>query len=312
MNDTTAGTDAPTAGADESGFNPLTALLTGGGLLGAAVLAKKPGLAGKGIEALMSLRQQLMLSGMAIPKTVLGNTGGAAIKSIERGSMDPLKELFSGTTVRDLINEYKTGAASYAPNLGQTANTPQTLMHGPGRVLGALDVATQNAMKRAGLSADEAEAMVMQTSLGKLGLPGLADAMDSPVARYAIPFRRTPFNQLVQGLETVKPKNLQTGTQKALLAGSVVAGGAHGAATADNRFPASLGLGGAVANKYSLPYLVSAAAGRALAGGRDPSSVVGEALPVSEYGVASGFTEPTKTFTDPAILRVLRRLIGAQ
>jgi hypothetical protein len=292
---------------EDAEFNPLTALLMGGAALGVGAAARKPGMLMKGAKGLMNLRAQLMLTGMAVPKAILGNTGGAAIKSIERKSMAPLKELFSRQTLRDIASEYKAGAPSHVQAQGTASGKA---LHGPGRVLGSLDTATQNAMVRAGMTAEEAAEMTFQTPLGKSIGPGIGEALDSPTARYAIPFRRTPFNVFKQGLMTVKPENLQTRTAQALLGGSLGAGAVHGAATSDEQFPMSLGLGAAAVNKYALPYLAAAAVGRSLVGGRDPEAVGAEALPISEYGITSGFTDPLKTFTDPAALRALRRIIG--
>ena len=262
------------------------------GLVGAGLLARKPGMIGKGLRGANALRQQLMLSGFAAPKSVLGNVGATAIESMERGSAAPLKQLFSRQTARDFVKNYKNPVLEE----GMTRVPGPT----PGRFMGAMDTATRNAMQRAGMTASEAEKAVLQAPLdGRLG-----KSLDSDTARYLLPFRRTPFNQFLEGLETYK------GAHPVSLAVSHGAGAAHGYATADERYPASIGFGTAGAAKYGLPYTVGAIAGRALGGGSDASSVASSALPVSEYGISSGVTDPLSTFRDPAALRALRKLLG--
>lgn len=284
-----------------------TALLGGAALVGGALLARNPSLLGRGAHALNSIRQQLMLSGMAIPKAVLGNIGGAAVASADRRSLAPLREFLSTRTLKDVVRQYRAGAPGHV----RAATATGKAIHGPGRVLGAIDEAAQAAFGRAGVSPEDAARLTFQTPLGQR-FGSFGEALDSPAARYILPFRRTPFNVFYEGLETVKPQNLKTGVQRAMLGTAAAAGAAHGGATADERFPMSLGLGAALSNRYALPYLLAASGGRALAGGRDPEGLAAEALPVSEYGLASGVTDPLRAFTQPAYLRVLRRLAGAQ
>lgn len=262
------------------------------GLGGLYALSKMPGSIGKIAKLVNSARMQLMLSGLAVPKSALGNVGATAIASAERGSTKPLRELFSRQTARDAVQGYRNAA-----QVGPAAAGAR--WHGPGRLMGALDEATRNALRRGGLSADEAERAVLQSPLNK----DLADALDSPAAQYAIPFRRTPFNQFTEGLKTYKPENLrQHPAISALVHG---AGAAHGAATADDEYPLSVGLGTAAAARYGLPYAVGAIVGRDLAGGRQPERLAGSALPVSEYGLASGITQPLRPFYRPAIRTLL-------
>jgi hypothetical protein len=275
-------------------------VLGGAALLAAGVASRKPGVLGTGLKKLADARAQLMLTGLAIPKAITSNIGGAAIQSAERGTMAPLKELLSRRTVQDFKSAFKNPTITHE----QAAMAPK---YSPGRVLGAIDEATQGAMGRAGMSADDAERMTFQTPLNKR-FGKMGDMLDSPGARYLIPFRRTPFNVMYEGFDAIKhydraPKTLAT------VAG---VGAAHGAATSDEQFPMSIGLGAAAANKYAVPYLLAAAAARAARGGRAPEGIVGEALPISEYGLASGVTQPTRAFTNPAGYRVLQRFFGAK
>lgn len=279
---------------DEEGPGLGAGLLGAGALLGTAALARKPGLVMKGLGKLNAVRQQLMLSGYATPKSVLGNIGATAIESAERGTTAPLRQLFSRQTARDFVENYKNPVLEP----GSTIIAGPT----PGRVMGAMDTATRNALRRGGLSATEAERAVLQSPLtGDLG-----EALDSPFMRHLIPFRRTPFNQFLEGGKTYT--RAFKGENQIPLAISHIAGAAHGAATADERYPASLGFGTAAAAKYGLPYAVGAVAGRYLGGGADAGGIATSALPVSEYGIESGITNPLGAFSRPAALRVLRDL----
>jgi hypothetical protein len=276
----------------------MAGLAGGAALLGAGVLTRNPGLLAKAGRGAMNLRSQLMLTGLAIPKAIVSNVGGAAIQSAERGTLAPIKELLSRETVRDFRSAFSNPAIQHE----QAAMAPK---FSPGRVLGAIDEATQKAMGRAGMSADDAERMTFQTPLNKR-FGSFGETLDSPAARYLIPFRRTPFNATYEGFKALKEAPQNPKTTAAMLG----LGAAHGAATSDEQYPVSMGLGAAAANKYAVPYLIAAAAGRAVSGGRDPGSVAGEALPISEYGLTSGVTDPTKAFTDPAGYRLVKRLLG--
>lgn len=294
----------PTEGEGIADLFSMEGLVGGAALLGAGLLARNPSALGRIASKLGVARQQLMLSGLAIPKAILGNIGGAAIESVERGTANPLRQLLSRQTLRDVGRHYKTGAQGHVQ--GGTSRFAI-----PGRILGAIDLASQDAFKRAGLSAADAERLTFQTPLGRIFAPNMVQALESEPARYLIPFRRTPFNVLYEGLQTINPANLKGSTaRQGLLAASGAAGAAHGAATSDEQYPFSLGLGAATANRYALPYLLSAAVGRSMAGGSNPESVASEVLPISEYGLASGVTQPLRSFTQPAAVRVLRRLLG--
>lgn len=280
------GTDGPDLG---------SVLAGGAGAVGAALLAKKVGL-GKIFKVANDVRQQLMLSGLAVPKSVLGNVGATAIASAERRSMAPLKELFSRRTLRDVKAAYNTNT----PYPGATRLPGPT----PGRIMGAFDDATQNAMQRAGMSPAESAREVLQAPL-----PGpLAEALDSEAARYMIPFRRTPFNQFLEGFKTISKDNIRK--NPALMGTVAGAGATHGAATSDDRYPMSIGLGAAASARYGVPYILAAIAGRKLAGGRTSAGLAGTTLPVSEYGITTSIEDPLQPFRKPAALTALERLLG--
>lgn len=280
----------------DEGSSVIPALAGGAAALGGiALLAKAPGMIGKVARGANAVRMQAMLSGLAVPKSLLGNIGSAAIESAERGTIRPLRELFRLRTLKDAATAYKNYGQAGPAAAG--ANIPVVPV--PGRVMGAFDVATQNALQRAGLTAQESERAVLQAPLtGRL-----ASALDSPAARYMLPFRRTPFNQFLEGLETIKPDNLKK--HPALNALIYSAGATHGAMTADEEYPLSIGLGTAAASRYGLPYAVAAILGRELAGGKGSERLSGSVLPVSEYGFTSGITQPLRPFYRPAIRSLL-------
>ncbi len=277
-------------------------LLAGGAaaLGGLALLAKLKGVVDavdtdSAIVGVNALRMQSMLSGFAVPKSILGNVGASAIASMERGTVKPLKEFLSMKTVKDAVNAYKE--FGQAGPMAEGATIPYVPT--PGRIMGAIDVASRNSLQRGGLSATEAEKAILQSPLtGRV-----AKAMDSPLARYLIPFRRTPFNQFFEGLDTMTAANIKE--HPALNALVYGAGAAHGAATADDPYPTSIGLGTAAAARYGLPYTVAAIAGRQLMGGKGSERLASSALPVSEYGFASGITQPLRPFTHPGIMALL-------
>lgn len=260
------------------------------GLIGLGLASRRPGFIGKAASKLGALRQQLMLSGLAVPKSILGNIGGATVASAERGTMEPLRQLFSRQMLRDIKGAWRDIPATVDPAYGTTLAGPT-----PGRAMGAIDTATRKAMQRAGLTEEEAAREILQAPLtGRL-----ASTLDSPAARYFVPFRRTPFNQFLEGFDTLK------GTHPRVLAGATGAGAIHGAATADEKYPVSLGLGTAAAARYGLPYALGALVGRKLAGARTSAGIAGSVLPVSEYGITSSVEAPLQPFAEPALLRLL-------
>lgn len=274
----------------------------GAGILGGiAMLARRnPGGLSKIAGGLNALRQQLMLSGFAVPKSLLGNVGAGVERAVEGKGTGALREMFSRQTLDDAISAYKAGS-SVGPK-GTTLPGPT-----PGRVMDALDTASRQALMRGGASADEATNAVLQSPLSE-NLGKLGDALDSPTARYIHPFRRTPFNQFVEGWKKVKAAHEGDAAARRGLAIYGTAGAAHGAATADDETPISVPLAIAGSARYGLPYGLAVLAGRTLAGGKTTGSgAAGSILPVSEYGVESAF-DPTRPFEKPAALTALERL----
>lgn len=293
----------PTA-TEESGGSWLPVVAGGAALAGAGVLAAKmPGKIGAAARGLNALRQQLMLSGMALPKSMLGNAGAALTQSIERGSMRPLAEMFSGETVKDAVRAYRAhGSAGPTPGV----NLPGPV---PGRIMGAFDDAAQKALVRGGASPKEATNEVLQTPLGE-NFGRMGDVLETPLASYMHPFRRTPFNQFIEGYKAVdKAVGGDQGARRALGAYGA-AGAVHGAATADDNMPLSVPIAMSGAGRYGLPYGIAALVSRGLMGGKGASGIAGSALPVSEYGFEQSLNDPLKPFVKPAAFSALERLTG--
>lgn len=297
--------DVAVAAPEESGVGGNVAMGALGlaGLAGAAFLAKKPGVIGKALRSANALRQQLMLTGMAVPKSVMGGAGAAVESALERGSMSPIKEFFSPETVKDAYKAFKEGGAvGPTPGVDVAAHELPNWMNLPGRLLGAGDVASRNALERSGMTTTESQAALLQKPL-----PKGFEALESDTGRYVQPFRRTPFNQWFSGFEKVKRAEQGGAGNEGIrrtLGIYTGAGVLHGAATADDKYPVSVPFGVAASARYGLPYAAGALVGRGLAGGYGGGGIAGAALPTSEYSLEQEFTDPFKPFTDPAIARV--------
>lgn len=268
----------------------------------AALAAKMPGRIGGAARGLNAIRQQLMLSGMALPKSMLGNAGAALEASVEAKSLRPLSELFSMQTAKDAVRAYKTNSGLPGAAAGAAR---QVALPGPtpGRVMGALDEATQGALRRSGMAAKEAENATLQSPLEG----NLAEALDSPMARYVHPFRRTPFNQFIEGWKRMPWGKEGSAAAKAAYMG---AGAVHGAATSDDAMPMSIPLAIAGSARYGLPYGVAALIARSALGGKGGGGIASNVLPVGEYGFEQSLSDPTRPFTKPAAFTALERITG--
>lgn len=240
---------------------------------------------------LNALRQQAMLSGLALPKSILGGVGATVANSLERRSLKPLAELLSMETVKDVGSAFKAGR-----NVGPAGAATQLPagMDLPGRAMGAFDDAITNALVRSGVGKKEATAAMMQAPLP------FEDRLGGKAARALIPFRRTPFNQFFEGFEAMEKHPV-------ISAGYGAAGAAQGAAQSDEQYPLTAGVGVAASAKYGMPQMIGQVLGRHFAGGKGGGGIAGSALPVSEYGVESTITEPLRPFEEPALIRLLQR-----
>ncbi len=284
------GAAAPAEGSGVGG------MLAGAGALalGAGAIAARKKI-GPALDVLNNIRRQGMLTGLALPKSALGNVGGAAMESVARGDINPLKEMLRlPTNVKNAVAAFKRGT-SYQ---GQ----PSSAWAIPGRILGATDEAAQEALVRGGLSAEDAAEAMLQAPLGK---NRITDALSTRLGDYLVPFRRTPINVAIGGLETMS--DWGTKGKAAANALSLGSGFATGAGTED-KLPVALGA--AAMGRRGAPFAGAALLGRLAAGktGRAAADTVQGLSPVSDYsiseGVAGPVTNPLKTFK-PAIWKLL-------
>lgn len=287
--------------------------MIGAGVAGAAGLALHSPRAAKAIgTGISELRQMSMLTGLAPLKSLLGNVGGTVNASIERGSLKPLRELLSGQTLEDVVSAYKKGSTYSDAASGPVSKFVNKLgIPTPGRVMGAMDDASQAALQRAGLSAKDAAKEMLQAPIDQ----EFSKALNNPVARWLIPFRRTPFNQLKEGMSTF---NADTVGKKAALAYNMGTGAVSGA-TAEE--PQTVGLTAAASGRYAVPHVMAAGLARAAVSG---SKAKGAALmqgltPVSDYSLSEGVLgpamDPTKIIPRPAAVSAygyLQRLLGLE
>lgn len=251
------------------------------------------GKAGAMVGQLNALRQQMMLSGLALPKSILGGVGASVANAMERKSLAPIQSLLSGETARDIGSAFKAGR-QVGP-IGSTSTLPAGLDL-PGRAMGAVDDAIRNSIVRSGVPEKEATRALLQAPLP----PGLSESLENPLMRFIQPFRRTPFNQFIEGGRAAKEHPL-------ISAGYGAAGAVQGAAQADEQYPLTAGVGVAASGKYGLPQALGQIAGRTLAGGKGGGGIAGSALPVSEYGIEQSVTDPLRPFERPALVTMLER-----
>lgn len=287
--------------------------MIGAGVAGAGALALHNPAAAKAIgTGISELRQMSMLTGLAPLKSLLGNIGGTVNASIERGSLKPLSELFSGKTLEDVIAAYKAGSTYSDAASGPVSKFVNKLgIPTPGRVMGAFDDASQSALQRAGLSSKEAAAEMLQAPIDK----SFSKALSNPVARWLIPFRRTPFNQLKEGMNTF---NADTVGKKAALAYNMGTGAVSGA-TAEE--PQTVGLTAAASGRYAVPHVIAAGLARAAVSGSKAkgAQLMQGMTPVSDYSLSEGVLgpvmDPTKVIPRPAAIPAydyIKKLLGLE
>lgn len=298
---------AVATGPEDTGNNELgLASLGGAAALGAGAYAlHNPEMAKTALGKLAKIvgvaRMTSMLSGLAPLKSALGNLGAPLIEAAERGTLDPVREFASMQTIKDYINAFKTG------DIGTVQGSDRWNI--PGRMMGAGDFATQKALQRSGLNNAESAAATLQTPLG-VNFGKMGKALDSPIARLTVPFRRTPFNQFYEGFKTMTPSH----EHKLVTAGTAAIGAATGAASSDEQYPVAPGLTAAVAGRYGVPAIFGAYLGRQLAKGKGGGGLISSILPVTEYGTEESLSNPLKPI-DPAywgITRAYQRITGAK
>lgn len=282
---------------DKDGPGVGAALLAAGAAGAGALALRNPAMAKtalkKAYDVGTGLRYGSMLSGMAVPKSALGNVGAAVTGSIERRSLSPLKEFFSPQTARRFGQVLKSGETT------DVQGTQVGRMNPFGRIMGAGDTATREALQRAGLSADEAARLTLQSPVS-VNVGG-REMLDNPVAQYIVPFRRTPFNQFFGGMKA-------TYDRPAIAAGYGAAGAAMGAN--EDIDPRTIGMAAPLASIYALPFVLGATAARYTEKPSDTGKVIAGSAPISEYGLNTAVTEPLRAFKRPAAVSALKYFLG--
>lgn len=258
-------------GAAVDNEDPLRGALLGAGggfALGSAPALgralKTPGLTTNLARNADALRYFSMLSGPATQaKNIVGNMGAVGVRSLEdalggkKNAFGPVKELFSSKTLQDLVKEFKT------PQPGRWGQV-QGPLGLPGRAMGAVDAATKDALKRAGMSLEDArEVTFTNTPKSESGKAFVNFIKRAPAARMVVPFSQTATNIVERGIERTpiigliaqlaSEGRLETNFGRQVLGAAAVAAGAN-----FGKLPPMLQ---AVLAPYSLPYQMGVAGG---------------------------------------------------
>jgi hypothetical protein len=255
-----------------------------------------------------------MLTGLASLKSLLGNVGGTALASVERGSMAPLKEFFSPTTAREALAAFKAGTTSGAMGTmaAPTSGIEKAIekVNLPGRFMGAMDTASRSALERAGMTSEEAAKEMLQAPVWG----SLNKQLSTPLGRYFVPFRRTPFNQITEGLQT-----MQDWSTPGKAAANVIAGGAGAFTGAEAEDPKTLALTTALAGRRGLTAAAAGAAARFFKTGskRKAAEAIQGMSPISDYSLSEGVAGPLSgnPLNPPAAIPAwsyLKSLFGVQ
>lgn len=285
--------------------------------LGGAGLGLMGGLAGsKGGRRLLERgRYSNLLSGTAVPKSMLGNLGALAAYAAETGQgRNVAREFFSPETMRAVKESW-----AEAPMRETVAGGNAGPLALPGRVMGTFDAATRSTLQRAGATADQAEEMVLmnrpRTESGQ-DLQNLVNRGDwmSGLARQVLPFSRTATNAIERGAERLpfiggmEPIRAMTGASPELArrrqilgALSMLGAGGVGYATGEGGPLEDYGTlgayGTAAMGPYALPGVVAGAIGRTLSSedrsayglANAASSALTDLLPIPrEYSLRPG------------------------
>lgn len=268
--------------------------LAAGGAAALALAAKKYGL-GKVFDTANNIRRQGMLTGLAVPKSLLGNLGAGVTTAIEEGSLAPLKEMLRlPTNVRTAVDAFKKGATYQ----GQ----PTSAWAIPGRILGATDEAATAALGRAGIAPEEAAKTMLQSEID-LG-PQVRGALDTKLGQYLVPFRRTPINQAVGALDT-----MSDWSDRGKVAANAAALGTGFLTGEESEGVGPTIAGTAAFGRRGLPFAAASMLGKLSKGDskREAAKVMQGASPVSDYSITEGIAGPFagNPVPTPAILKLL-------
>lgn len=278
--------------------------LAAGGLLAGGLALRNPALikqgGAKAFNTLQAARHWGALSGLAVPKSTIGNVGASLTASAERRSLAPLKEFFSRQTAKDWLREIRDPEAT----IGWAENADETHAWNPfAKLMSAGDVATRKALVRAGLTDADAARLTLQSTLPELGITGKSlDALESRLGRFAMLYRRTPLNSAVHGV-TSSLKHPELGF------GAAGTGFAQGSMEGPIGDPMSIAMTAPIASVYNVPYMVGAGIGKFVSGGTktDAANAMRGISPVPE-DMGSAFLEPWRPVTKPAAFSAVERL----
>lgn len=264
--------------------NPLAGALAG--MLGGAALANPS----KAARAFQTARVTGMLSGAAPLKSMAGNAGSFLTAAAERGDLAPIKEAFRiPTNARNALKGWKEGA-------NPSGTGGMGAINIPGRLMGAMDEASTQALQRAGLTLEEAQRLLL-TKPNPLG-DEAGKVMNTPLGRALVPFQRTPFNSFFEGVKSINellPGSGASNTRRALTLGAGAAGAAAGSET---DHPLLLALLAALAGPRAIPFALGAGA----TAGPQVLERVGVSLP---EGAFKDLLDPMRPIDKPAIMRLI-------
>lgn len=235
------------------------------------------------IDEIQNLRYMGALSGRAIPKSAEGNVAAPFWAAAEHGTTRPIREFFSPQTIRSWFREFRnpTPAAQTMEQQG----APNIF----GRILGAGDVATTEALVRAGRTPEEAARYLLRTPTQKLGFTGQVDRLlKSRGGKAALLFQTTPLNQAVHGGSAAfgvnPPPGVSPNRLRALAALSAAAG--LGQSTLTEADPLDIAMTAPLFSVYSVPYLAGAATGKIARGGAGMAREIARGIsPAPELGI---------------------------
>jgi hypothetical protein len=302
------------AGSSLDDENPLV-----GGALGAlgGVVASNPAAT---LKRFNELRAIGMLSGGALPKSVLGNIGAHLNAAGEMGSIAPIKEM-----LRLPENAKVAGRAFMAQTKPGGSMTSGAQVEGlgklnlPGRIMGALDDASAQSLERAGVPTDRARQLqLMEQNPAGAGGAALQRSFDTRLGRFLVPFQRVPLNQWAQGVEALdgmlprgnRPPSVHTSARGRLATTAAIGGGL---VAGDDEKPnlLKLSLLAALAGSRGMPFAAGAGAALAARHGMRPAmgllSRVGMGLP---EGALTDIYNPTRAIDKPALLRFIQQING--
>jgi hypothetical protein len=278
------------------------------GRIGRAFPRGLPQFARQIFDEVQNARYAGMLSGFAVPKSVAGNIGAVLARAAETGRAAPIRSFLSPRTVRNYFTELRN------PTIAQHTMEQRGAPNLFGRILGAGDVATHNALVRAGASPDEAQRLLLRTPTGKLGFTGtIGELLQSRGGKFVLPFQTTPIGQAVWGFGSLAGKGAPRGVSprrvQALAALAATAGAGH-TTIRDEATPLEVALTAPFFSAYSVPYLLGSAAGKIIprlreGRGTTPRAaleILRGASPVPEIG--TDIVNPARAarpITDPAV-----------